>query len=151
MRFLRVFDFQVNYMLHWRFHFEKGIPRNCSFIHYELEHIYIYILDFGTWRWSALNMGYMNKSPSIPVIDNMHEGQTESWRTTPWYWRNYNKGQLLLCWSGGHWGREAFGKRCPDRVGREAKSFRGQWRWWAPPTSVTPDRARWGSFSVRLL
>ena len=26
-------------------------------------------------------MGYMNKQPSILVKDNMHEGQTESWRT----------------------------------------------------------------------
>ena len=39
-----------------------------------------YILDFGPWRWSALNMGYMNKQPSIPVKDNRHEGQSQ-WRT----------------------------------------------------------------------
>jgi hypothetical protein len=53
----------------------------------------------------------------------------------------------MLEW--GHRGREAFRKRCPDRVGREAKSFRGLWRWWASSGFVTPDRARWGSFSVR--
>ena len=28
------------------------------------EHIYIYILDFGPWKWSALNMDYMDKRPS---------------------------------------------------------------------------------------
>ena len=50
---------------------------------------------------------------------------------------------------GQHHGIEEIMKRCPDLVGRETKSFRGQWRWWAPPASVTPDRARWGPFSVR--
>ena len=84
---------------------------------------------------------------------NPSEGQ-HAWRTNRVLedihseWQHHGKRQLLLCWSGGHREREVFGKRCPNRVGREVKSFRGQWRWWAPPVSITPDRARWGSYSV---
>ena len=43
-----------------------------------------------------------------------------------------------------HLGRDVR-QRYPNCVGRDAKSFGGQRRRWAPPTSVTPDRARWGS------
>ena len=111
MRFWRVFDFQINYMLYWRFHFEKGIPINCSFTHYELEHIY-WILD-------------LDEVHSIWVI--WTSGLQSRWRTTPWYWRNYTKRQLLLCWSGGHRGREAFGKRCPDHVGRETRPTKSEY------------------------
>ena len=80
MRFLRVFYFQINYMLYWRFHFEKEIPINCSFTHYELEHIY-WILD-------------LDEVHSIWVI--WTSGLQSQWRTTPRYWRNYTKRQLLL-------------------------------------------------------
>ena len=60
MRVLLVFYFQVNYMHYWRLHFEKEILVNCLFTQWK----WAYILDFGPWKWSALNMGYMDKQPS---------------------------------------------------------------------------------------
>ena len=53
--FLVFFYFQVNYMFYWRFHFENEIPGNCLFTHWK----WTYILDFGPWKWSALNMGFV--------------------------------------------------------------------------------------------
>ena len=122
MRLLHVFDFQVIYMLYWRF----TLKRKFQSIVHLLNEKWTYILDFGPWRWSALNMGYMNKQPSIPVKENMHKGQNRTmkdsrskgqdfWRTTPWYWRNYTKRQLLLCWSGGDIREER-------RLGRDART-----------------------------
>ena len=58
-------------MLYWRFHFEKEILINCLFIQWK----WTYILDFEPWRWSALNMGYMEKRLSILVKDNRHGGK----------------------------------------------------------------------------
>ena len=66
---MRFFDFQVNYMLYWRFHFKKEIPINRLFTQWR----WTYILDFGPWR-SAFDMGYMDKRPSFLGKDNMHEG-----------------------------------------------------------------------------
>jgi hypothetical protein len=60
MRILSIFDFQVNYMLYWLFRFEKEILVNCLFTQWK----WTYILDFGPWKPSALNMGYMDKQPS---------------------------------------------------------------------------------------
>ena len=37
------------------FHFKIEIPINCLLTQWK----WTYILDFGPWRWSALNMGYM--------------------------------------------------------------------------------------------
>jgi hypothetical protein len=50
----------------------------------------------------------------------------------------------------GHREKEVFGKRCPDRVGREAKSFRGGNS--GGPTTVRTEltgQSSLGSFSVR--
>ena len=60
MRVLSFFDFQVNYMLYWWFHFEKEILVNCLFTQWK----WTYILDLEPWKRSALNMGYMNKQAS---------------------------------------------------------------------------------------
>ena len=47
-------------MLYWQFHFENEIPVNCLSTQWK----WTYILDFGLWRWSALNMGFVDKWPS---------------------------------------------------------------------------------------
>ena len=49
-----------NYMLYWRFHFDNKIPVNCLFTQWK----WTCILDFGPWRWSALNKGFVDKWPS---------------------------------------------------------------------------------------
>jgi hypothetical protein len=116
MRFLRVFDFQINYMFYWRFHFEKGIPINCSFTHYELGHIY--------WIWISLKMKCTQYGIYEQTAFNPSEGQ-HAWRTNRVLKDNLSEGQHHYTKSGGHRGRKAFGKRCPDCMGREAKSFRG--------------------------
>ena len=58
--FVILFDLQVDYMLHWWFHFRNEIPMNCLFTNWKCT----YILDFKPWRWSALNMGFVVKRPS---------------------------------------------------------------------------------------
>ena len=75
---MRFFDFQVDHMLYWRFHFEKEVPINCLFTQWK----WTYILEFGPWEWSAFDMDYMDKRPSFLGKDNGHEGQNLSWRTT---------------------------------------------------------------------
>jgi len=60
MRILWCFDFQVNYVLHWWFHFRNEIPINDLFTRWKCT----YILDLRPWRWSALNMGFVVKRPS---------------------------------------------------------------------------------------
>ena len=60
MRICNIFDFQVDYMFYWWFHFEIEILVNFLFI----KRKWTYILDLGPWRWSALKMGYMDKRPS---------------------------------------------------------------------------------------
>jgi hypothetical protein len=57
---LSFFDFQVNHMLYWWFHFKKKIPVNCLFTQWK----WTYILDFGPWKRSALKMGYLDKQLS---------------------------------------------------------------------------------------
>ena len=47
-------------MLDWRFCFKNEIPINCLFTQWK----WTFILDFGSWRRSALNVSYMNKRPS---------------------------------------------------------------------------------------
>jgi hypothetical protein len=47
-------------MFYWRFHFDNEIPVNCLFTQWK----WTYILDFGPWRWSALNMGFVDEWPS---------------------------------------------------------------------------------------
>ena len=37
---------------------------------------------------------------------------------------------------------------CLNRVSRDAKSFKGQWQWWAPLAYITSDKSHWGPFSV---
>ena len=59
-------------MLYWRFHFDNEIPINCLFTQWKRR----YILDFGPWRWSALNMGFVNKRPS------RMQGQWSLWNRT---------------------------------------------------------------------
>ena len=54
------FYFQVNYMLYRWFHIEKEIPINCLFTQWKCT----CILDFGPWKWSALNVAHMDKRPS---------------------------------------------------------------------------------------
>ena len=54
------------YLLYWRFHFEKEIPTT----RWE----WTYILDFGPWKWSALNMGYMDKQPSRMQVSGQGQG-----------------------------------------------------------------------------
>ena len=63
---------------------------------------------------------------------------------------------IWVIWTSGlhSWGRiitvkTSVGQPCPGRMGSNAKNFRGHIRWWGPPATVTPDRARWGVFSVR--
>ena len=55
-----IFPFQVNHMLYWWFHFKNELPIKRLFTQWKWTHI----LGFGAWRWSALNMGYMDKWPS---------------------------------------------------------------------------------------
>ena len=52
--------FLTNYTFYWCFHFKKEMPINCLFTQWKWTHI----LDLGPWKWSALNMGHMNKRPS---------------------------------------------------------------------------------------
>ena len=47
-------------MLYWRLDFVNEILVNCSFTQLK----WTYILDFGPLRWSALNMGFVDKWPS---------------------------------------------------------------------------------------
>ena len=47
-------------MVYWWFHFENEIPINCLLTQWS-EYIYIYILDLEPWRWSELNMGFVDK------------------------------------------------------------------------------------------
>ena len=42
-------------MLYWLFDFENEIPVNCLFTQWR----WTWILEFGPWRWSALNMGFV--------------------------------------------------------------------------------------------
>ena len=42
--FCNIFDFQVNYMLYWQFHFENEILVNCLFTQWKWTYIY-WILD----------------------------------------------------------------------------------------------------------
>jgi len=145
MRFLRVFDFQVNYMLYWRFYFEKGIPINCSFTHYELGHIY----------WISLKMKCTQYGIYEQTAFNPGEGQ-HAWRTNWVLKDNLSEGQ--------HHGIEEIILKMGDigeerRLGRDARTvWAGKrkvsgwlWWWWAPSTSVALDITRWGSFSVRPL
>ena len=85
--------------------------------------------------------------------DNCSEEQ-DLWRTTPWYWRNLAKWQLLFSWSGSHWRKEAFGKSWRATLsglhGQGLEKFQGQRRWWAQQASIMLDKAHWGPFSIRL-
>ena len=66
MRICYIFYFQVRYTLYWhsficfRLYFGKEILVNRLFAKGE----WTYRLDFGPSRWSALNMGFVNKQPS---------------------------------------------------------------------------------------
>ena len=60
MRVLSFFDFQVNYMLIDGFTSRRKIPVNS----WSNQWKWTYILDFGPWNQSALNMGYMDEQPS---------------------------------------------------------------------------------------
>ena len=62
----------------WRFHFEIEIQVNCLFTQCK----WTYILDLGPWRWSALNMGFVDKWPS------RMQGQ--------WFFQNRVGGQQFL-------------------------------------------------------
>ena len=50
-----IFEFQVTYMLYWPFDFENEIPVNRLFTRWR----WTWIFEFGPWRWSALNMGFV--------------------------------------------------------------------------------------------
>jgi hypothetical protein len=91
-------------------------------------------------------MGYMEKRPSILLKDNCSEGQHHGIEFFLLKGNCYFI-EVADIKEEKHLGRDV-GQRCPNCVGRDAKSFGGQRRWWAPPASVTPDRARWGLFSV---
>ena len=67
MFFLLPSELHVSLMVSLR----NEIPINCSFTQWKRT----YILDFGPRRRSALNMGYMDKQPSILVKDYRYEGQ----------------------------------------------------------------------------
>ena len=67
---------------------------------------------------------------------------------------------IWVIWTSGlhSWGRtigrkdkaNLEGHRSEGQVsGSDAQNSREQRMWWGPPATVTPDRARWGSFSVR--
>ena len=58
--FCNLSDFQVNYILYWRFYFENEILVIFLFTKWKWTHI----LDFGPWGWSVLNMKFVNKWPS---------------------------------------------------------------------------------------
>ena len=122
---MRLLDFQVNYMLYWRFHFKKEIPINYLFTQWK----WTYMLGFGPWRWSALDMGYMDKRPSFLGKDNRYEGQINP------------EGQS-------QWRRRDVEQPCPSCMGSNAKKFEEQRMWWGPSSFVTHDRARCGPFSV---
>ena len=47
-------------MLCWRFHSENEILVNCFLTQWK----WTYILDLRSWRWSALNIGFVDKWPS---------------------------------------------------------------------------------------
>ena len=54
----------------------KKIPINCLYTQWK----WTYILDFGPWKWSALNMGYMDKRPS------RMQGSCHGWGVRPGSW-----------------------------------------------------------------
>ena len=94
-------------------------------------------------------MGYMEKRPSIILKDNRSKGQHHGIEFFLLKGNCYFI-EVANIKEEKHLGRDV-GQRCPNRVGRDAKSFGRQRRWWAPPAFVMPDRARWGPFSVRHL
>ena len=53
--------FQASYMLCWQFLFRDMKAQSIACLQSETTHIY-WILD--PWRWSALNMDFMDKQPS---------------------------------------------------------------------------------------
>ena len=57
--FCNVFDFRVNNILYWHFHFGYDIPVNYLSTKWSCTHI----LDW-TSNWSPLNMGFVDKRPS---------------------------------------------------------------------------------------
>ena len=46
-------------MLYWHFHFRNEIQVNLFFTDWKYTYVYI-----GPWRWSALNMGFVDNWPS---------------------------------------------------------------------------------------
>ena len=55
-------DFDINYMLYWHFHFRNVILVNCFFTKWKHTHTHTHIVGtFGPWRWSTLNMEFVNK------------------------------------------------------------------------------------------
>ena len=103
-------------------------------------------------------MGYMEQWPSILQNDNRHEGKIWVLKDNRSEGQHHGIEEILLkgnCYfievadtkEERHLGRDVE-QRCPNRMGRDAKSFGEQRRWWAPPSYVTSDRARWGLFSV---
>ena len=104
---MRLLDFQVNYMLYWWFHFKKEIPIKCLFTQWK----WTYMLGFGPWRWSALDMGYMDKRPSFLGKDNRYEGQTNLEGQSQWRTRDVEQ-------------------PCPSCMGSNAIFFEEQRMWW---------------------
>ena len=68
---MRFFDFQVNYMLCWRFHFKKEIPINRLFTQWK----WTYILEW-TLKMKCIRYGLYGQTAFI-----LGEGQY-AWRTT---------------------------------------------------------------------
>ena len=134
--------------------------KSIAYLLNESEHIY-WILDLedevhSIWviwtsglqsRWRTIGMKDNRSGWQDWVLkDNCCEEQ-DLWRITPWYWRNSIQRQLIFAEVGDikeerRLGRDV-GQPCPCRVGKDVKTFGGQRRRWAPPTSVTLDKTRW--------
>jgi hypothetical protein len=100
MRVLSFSNFQVKYLLYWWFHFEKEIPINCLFTQWK----WTYILDFGPWNRSALNMGYMDEQPSR--MPGPHKTLENPRRNTEGDGRRWRQGDVIFFSGQGQgWGR----------------------------------------------
>ena len=76
-------------MLYWRFHFNNKILVKCLLIEWKCTNI----LDFGVWRWSALNMCFVDKRPSRTRGQIIFWSRVEHTTIFGWY---ENKNLLLL-------------------------------------------------------
>jgi hypothetical protein len=85
-------------MFFWQFHFVNEIPISCLFAQWK----WTYILDLGPWRWSAFNMGFVDKWPSRMQGQWFFRvgGQQflVEYKKSGFFWRTAAPAQIYLPW-----------------------------------------------------